>query len=644
MPLDTIDDLLKDDRFKGLDPEDQQTAVMQFMARQDAKKAGDKMEAPPSRGGAALNVMDQNVPIPFVGDATLSQRLAGGGVGALQGAGIGATFAGAGSIPGAVMGGLLGGIFPPKTPGQWGAQLIAPEIGGPAAKLVDKVKNPALRASAAGISGLLNMLGLNTATAGIDAASNKALGTKYDVQNPLDVSAGQAAVAALPPIVGDQLLNRVTRNAPTAVSRDLIKGTIDPNAKLSDLPAYRTLTHDSPALASAVAAGQKLTPEQIANEILQKKTQAKIDAIDVKKAGLRTKGGELTVDKTVNNIEQAKRELDAKKAKFGIQPDIDELKVKGIQAQKGTQIDPTDVKIELLRKQQEQANAGVDADLGKVETKAANEQVNLEKRGNVDWKRNQLDEDKVVLKKQLDKLQEKATDLSNAMHSDLGILAKYENSDDLIHAIGGINPDGKPSGISAGGIAAFRDQALKEGGQKAVDALQRSSIQEFMRQAYDPATKTFSKGPALTEATQGNFSPRKLQEIFGGGTQGKQKTDTFLKMTDAISKSGEPSKGDKWLRYLGAHAIWTLPNMLVFHPGEFLQNAAVAGAASGVAYSSIKYPKLIEAALQSDKKWLGDSFYNWATGTTRAAKSLSNWPRLAAWMKANSEPVELPNE
>ncbi len=629
MPLDTIDDLLKDDRFKGLDPKDQQTAVMQFMARQDAKKAGDKMEAPPSRGGAALNAMDQNVPIPFLGDATLSQRLAGGGVGALQGAGIGATLAGAGSIPGAVMGGLLGGVFPPKTPGQWGAQLLAPELGGAAGKLVDKVKNPALRTGAAGISGLMNMLGLNTATSGIDAASNKALGTKYDVQNPLDVSAGQAAVAALPPVIGDQLLNRITRKAPTAVSRDLIKETIDPNAKLSDLPAYRTLTHDSPALASAVAAGQKLTPEQIANEILQKKTQAKIDAIDVKKAGLRTKGGELTVDKTVNNIEQAKREIDAKKAKLGIQPEIDELKVKGVQAQKGTQIDPTDVKIELLRKQQEQANAGVDADLGKAETKAANEQVNLEKRGNVDWKRNQLD-----------KLQEKATDLSNAIHPDMGALAKYRTPDELIHAIGGLNPDGSPSGISAAGIAAFRDQALKEGGQKSVDALQRSTIQEFMRQAYDPTTKTFSKGPALTEATKGNFSPEKLEAMFGGGTQGKTKSEAFLKAVDAISAASQ-DPGGKWLKYIGAHAIWTLPNIMIFHPDTLATNVAAIGAAAAPAYASMKYPQLIEGILKNPK--LGDSFYNWATGTTRAAKSLSNWPRLAAWMKANSEPVDLPN-
>lgn len=640
MPINSIDELLKDPDFKILSPEDQQTYVIKFVKKQDEKKSAGIMQAPPSRGGAALNAMDQNVPLPVAGDATLMQRLAGGGVGALQGAGIGAMGAGVGSIPGAVMGGALGAIFPPKTPGQWGAQLLAPELGGATAKLAGKFEQPASRAVASGMGGLLNMLGLNTATAGIDSASNKALGTKYDVQNPLDVSAGQAAVAALPPIVGDQLLNRISRNSPSNVSRNLVKDTLDPNAKLADLPAYRTLSHDSPALAAAVEAGQKPTPEQIANEILQKKTQAKIDDIDVKKAGLRTKGGELTVDKTVNNIEQAKRELDAKKAKLGIQPDIDELKVKGVTAQKGTQIDPNEVKIELLRKQQEQANAGVEADLGKSETKAANEQINLEKRGNVDWKRNQLDEDKTVLKQQLEKLQSKATDLSEAMHPDMGALAKYRTPDDLVHALGGINPDGSPSGISAGGITAFRDQALKEGGQKAVDALQRSTIQEFMRQAYDPQTKTFSNGPALTEATKGNFSPEKLEAMFGGGTQGKTKSEAFLKAVDGINALGK-DQGGKWLKYLGAHAIWTLPNIMIFHPDTLPANIAAVGAAAVPAYASLKYPQLIEGILKNPK--LGDSFYNWATGTTRAAKSLSNWPRLAAWMKANSEPAELPN-
>lgn len=658
-----INELLKDSEFQQLSPEDQQEIVLEFVTKNSKKPQVSMQDT--SLGTTASEAYGKLPP-------WLQQTLHRG------------TAAGVGFATGGPLNAALMGAFPPETPGQWGASMLAGPVGKLAGKAVSSAANPAVKTLMSGLGGLGGYLGLNAATEGIDRATTSAgltnIPKREVLPNTLTDAVRQSPeilLSTLAPMMGQQLIGNLTKSRPGAVSAQAVKD-ITGGADAINIPSlekFRALEHKAPELAQVLASGQNPTPEQIVNTIQQAKVQEILDKLSGVKSKLKVKKAELNVDTLVNDVEKAKKEL-ARKALIDkgkstqaklqpeiaeqsqlnvgdVQTDIDKASLELRKATRNrasrdfrnkldekvfeTQKTRNNAKAELTRLKEEQKAYGLGAaedaaEIGRekagLDVKA--KKINLEKKNKVDLRLAKIDATEDVLDKSLKKLQEDADSAAKALHPDLGNIAKATNPNELMQNI---------SASSPGGVAAYRAHIARELGDKGVKAFQEGAVNQFFKEAYSPETKALSNAPKLFET---KFTPDKLRAIFGNGPDAEEKVRIFTQAVDDI-QSVDPGKGataiGKMAQSFGTHIGWILPNMLVFH-ADRVMGPGLAGAAAvgGAAMMAVKYPKLIDAMLRNPK--LGDSFHKWATGTTRVERSLSSWPRLAAWFKANAEPVD----
>lgn len=657
-----LSDVLNDPLFKKLSPEKQQQKIMEISARTTTgNKATNPIDAQPtdkSFNTMQMTHMDEDDP-----DTTMMQRLLGGGAGAIQGGAMGGLLGGLpGAAGGAISEGMSGFAFPPKSKGQWAAQAASGPLGALGGAATGLAKNKTAQTGIAGLMGLLHNYALNGVSEGVDQRGDK-----------ITPSVPQALLSILGPAAGHHLTNTVTSERPVVKSNELIEGMTGNKAKISDMPALETLQHNNPDLASIILAGKEPTPAQIANSTRQARLERDIRKTTNARNVIGEKKAENAVDTAVNLAAKAKKEVVTVKARLGIQPDItqqatdnagpvaSDLNQAQFDLREGKRFGPpnedtsynehvndldknvldkqmtaNEAKAELIRLKAEDQAYGGASKVDAAETKSANASIAIDTKGQ-GWRDKQLKSRQDFFNQQLDDLRKDSNSQSIALHPDLGKLTGSDivTGNDLIHKLG--SPD-----ISASGLEAYRQRIKSKMGTKGTQQLEDSMVEEFFRQAYDPKTKTLSNAPQVF-SKEGNFPAEKILAMYGGGAKAQEKLQTLTRTTEAIRALQAPGGPFKEFgKRLGAHVAWVLPNMLIFHPEALPVTAGSMAAAGGVVGSAILYPKLIDAMLRNPKR--GEDFYKWATSTSRTGRSLANWPRLAAWLKSNSEPISPDDE
>ncbi len=125
------------------------------------------------------------------------------------------------------------------------------------------------------------------------------------------------------------------------------------------------------------------------------------------------------------------------------------------------------------------------------------------------------------------------------------------------------------------------------------------------------------------------------------GTEGNKSTSLrFQDAVNDISRLGTKQDQNLPARYRDAFmskSAYLLTGRLLYDKSMTMSSGAetlATGAALG--FASVAYPRLIDMILKNPS--MGRQFHEWATAPNGSAKAiLANFPRLAAWLKDNSE-------
>lgn len=174
---------------------------------------------------------------------------------------------------------------------------------------------------------------------------------------------------------------------------------------------------------------------------------------------------------------------------------------------------------------------------------------------------------------------------------------------------------------------------LQATGQGNVDAFQDVMVDHFMKLAYDDTTKTFAKADKLFDSMTGVFNQDKVRELFGP-VKGPEMADRFRRAISDVNRS-QTSNNTLASRAESA-AVWMAPSALLWNGNATTVSKLATAGALGV--MGVEWPRLINKILRDSK--FADQFHSWMTGPSKAQRSITNWPRIAAWMKDNSTPVD----
>ncbi len=577
-----------------------------------------------------------------------------------------------GSIVGGPLGGLLGLNFPAKSKGDLASMLVTGGAGTAAAPLVNKAKSSIGKTGITGLLGFLNhQLGTAT-TEGVDrigAPDDREKGSFVSDPATTRGAAGTAMSTVLPMLLQSLIGNKVSNN-PMVKSKDMVSELQAPQP----MSAMDSMASARPSMTAGLeearVAGGTQPPSvvPVAADLATK--EAQMAANTQRKASLTEANKYLDVNKSGQALRKARISLasnnikaDLEKQTNEIQSQIDQIKATGagetepallearaklkelakvnntsyVKQKAENTVDQLEMqmqqqKAEIVRKGAE-ANAATSAvsinlgqnknkagqaDLGKAMSTKAQKTNSLTAQG--------IDNQNALLKQQIADLKIESDKRWNAMDAGLrGLSQDVNNPQQLVESL----VKAKSETVQAY-MEHLRSQPQGSTHEKAIqDALQS----EFFRQAYDPATKILSNTGKLT-SSEGTFSRPKLDAIFGKDTAGK--IQNYVNEINELVSSANNGNLQQMAHSFKNHLFWIIPTGLLYNTGAMHSPEALAtGTVASLA--TIAYPKIINALLKSPAT--ADEFHRFATQGGLSKVSLSNFPRVAALFKKESEPV-----
>ncbi len=594
--------------------------------------------------------------IPFLGKQSLGDRMYGAGTGAMTGALLGPA--------GMASGALFGALMPPENAGDLTAQAAMPFMGKGTAPLINLGKKGYGKTAMAGLLGMLEGTGANA----IDAGVNKAIDPNN--RQSFTPSAANLIPSAVGPMLGQMLLANKVKARPTTKSFEFANQETGLPA-INEMDSLGQFKDKSGAEAARVAGRGTLPTDLEANTAAGKPLQVDLEKAKRLKASVDEqikKNNTITANvdamrtiqeqKLTGNSDSTQKILDdvrANKAQLQSQNSALKLQKEKLLANADQQhpsvLKPVLDQIDEKLKQNDLTGKQLD-----IQEFHANQQLKWDQEpinktlGEYDNKTKGIKSSTAALNLEKQKLTNKS-DLLNQSLADLkeqsnswnaenpwyqGIVKDSTDTTSLLQNIQKSTPEGVQ--------AYYKHLESLPNGKQHVEALRGSLVDDFFRQSYDPNSKTLANAPKLMEPN-GPYSQEKLAAIFGGDKEGIARAGRFQQAVTDIQKLADNEKNSgagQMAQYALRHSTWVLPNMIVFHP-EILTPAHVGGLAVGTAtlLASVGYDKLVDQILKNPK--FGSYFHQWATGTSRQARSLSNWPSLAAKMQDLADTQKVPS-